>query len=186
MKKRLPSQKYLLNRFKYYPKTGNLCWKKKKLRSGYYHRYDKTWNTRYAGTIVGTPNSEGRREVELDYQNRQVACIIFKMLYNKEPPEVEHKDGNPGNNKEKNLRSANHRKNMHNQKLRRDNTSGIKGIRLFNRNTLWFWRGEIEYKGKTFYTKQFNLEKYYKPKRLVIKAMKKLRNKLHGEFANHG
>jgi hypothetical protein len=175
-----------LERFLYDPQTGNLYWKKRKVREGRYFKNDKTWNTRYAGKLVGIPDFEGRREAQLDYESRQVACIIFKMLYNEEPQEVEHKDNNPGNNRQENLRAANHKQNVHNQRKRKDNTSGAKGVYLSDHNGYAYWLGEIVHNGKMYRTKFFNIKKYPNAKELAIEATRALREQLHGDFANHG
>lgn len=51
--------------------------------------------------------------------------------------EVDHRDRDPSNNKWRNLRVATHQQNLCNTKLRSDNTSGGKGVRLDKRNGRW-------------------------------------------------
>lgn len=43
--------------------------------------------------------------------------------------ETDHKNGNSLDNRKENLRKATHGQNIHNSKLRKDNTSGFKGVR---------------------------------------------------------
>lgn len=50
---------------------------------------------------------------------------------------VDHSDGNPLNNKIENLRWATHRENCANSKMQSNNTSGIKGVHWYKRDSKW-------------------------------------------------
>lgn len=60
--------------------------------------------------------------------------------------QVDHRDCNGLNNRRKNLRVATNAQNAHNQQLRADNTSGLKGVvRLKNCAR---WRARIKFEGQ--------------------------------------
>lgn len=65
--------------------------------------------------------------------------------------QVDHRDGNPLNNRWSNLRIATQSLNNANAKLRRDSTSGLKGVTFHKRAKKWCaqiqWRGRHIYLG---------------------------------------
>lgn len=68
--------------------------------------------------------------------------------------EVDHRDLNPLNNRRENLRLATHWQNGANQKLRKDNTSGRRGIH--QRKDTGKWTAQICVQGKKMYLGQFD------------------------------
>lgn len=67
------------------------------------------------------------------------------MVYGDDmPPMVDHKDGVKSNNHLKNLRAATSGQNLANSSPRKDNASGVKGVRRHGKR----WRAAITIKGK--------------------------------------
>lgn len=60
--------------------------------------------------------------------------LIFMMFHGYMPKEIDHIDRNKLNNKIENLRSVTKAENVANQKIRTDNTSGVRGI-SWNKST---------------------------------------------------
>ena len=114
--KALPSQEELLRILSYDPLTGYLRWRMP--RQG-----------RIIGGIIGAGRKPGKGyTVKYNQIVYKAARIIFKMLYNEEPPEVDHKDLDPSNNRKENLRAATSIQNMWNKGKNSTNTSGVKGV----------------------------------------------------------
>ena len=86
---------------------------------------------------------------------------------------MEHKDTNKLNNKIYNLRPANYYENNSNVGLRKDNTSGYKGVYKHGSN----WRAQIYCKGKKYAKSGF------KTPEAANEYLVSLRKELHGEFA---
>ena len=115
---RLPSQRELLEWFSYDPATGHLCWRK----------------TRPNCTPVGTPITyrippeDGYIRVMFFGIGYYAHCVIWKMLYNEEPEEIDHKSGVKYDNRLDNLQPSYRSHNMRKSRIRKDNTSGHKNI----------------------------------------------------------
>jgi hypothetical protein len=100
------------------------------------------------------------------------------MLNGYVPPILDHIDGNRSNNKIENLRAATVSQNLQNSKTYKSNTSGIKGVSWEkDRNK---WKVQIMLRGKNKVIR--NLEDLELAELVAIEV----RNKYHGEYANHG
>jgi HNH endonuclease len=165
--KSLPAQGVLLNWFRYEPYTGKLFWRIKPSR-----RHE-------AGMEAGWADRNGALMVNFDYSHYYIHRIIWKMLHNEEPPMIDHKDGQPWNNREDNLRAANDNLNQRNRKLlKRPKSVAFKGVyKPRNRN---FWIAQIKKNGVHHYLGSFaSAEEAHAA--YLIKA-----RELFGEFANDG
>ncbi|MEK6878312.1 MAG: HNH endonuclease [Nanoarchaeota archaeon] len=87
--------------------------------------------------------------------------------------EVDHINGNRLDNRRKNIRLCAHADNMRNLKLRKDNTSGYKGVT----KSYGKWTAHIQ-----FNKKGINLG-YFKDKKDAAKAYNEAAKKYFGEFA---
>lgn len=104
--------------------------------------------------------------------------LIWIMHGNDPVDFLDHIDGDKLNNRIENLRPAAKTENGWNTKLKSNNTSGIKGVCWCKRRMYWY--GRVRFKGKVHFAG------YFKDKDECVKAVRELREKLHGDFANHG
>ena len=95
--------------------------------------------------------------------------------------------GTEHDNRKNNLRKCNQSENNYNQKLRKDNVSGIKGVSWNEKEKSWIAR--IQKQGKS-YRKSFPTKKYNHDKNTALneaaKWIDQKRILLHKEFANNG
>jgi hypothetical protein len=79
----------------------------------------KKWNTRYAGSVAGTVDKDGRLVVRVGGVNYYAHRLMWVMCGDGEvPSSIDHVDGDPLNNAISNLRAATHTQNMANSKCR--------------------------------------------------------------------
>ena len=62
---------------------------------------------------------------------------IWKLVTGTEPDELDHIDGNPGNDRPSNLRSVSHQENCRNRKVYATNKSGVPGVSWNARDGKW-------------------------------------------------
>lgn len=101
------------------------------------------------------------------------------FLHHREWPaeEVDHINGNRQDNRICNLRESSHTQNNHNQPMRRNNKSGVKGVHR-SRGGKWHVQVCLNYK--------IHHGGLYERLEDAEVAARQLRDQLHGEFANHG
>jgi len=137
-----------------------------------------TGSTGKKGSIAGFKTSKGYKQVGIAGKQHYIHRLIFLYHYGYLPKYIDHIDGDKLNNKIENLRECTNGQNCQNSTLRKDNTSGIKGVNWNNRTNKW--RAVIYNKGKSIslgeFSHLFEAACSIIPKRL----------ELHGEFANHG
>lgn len=161
--KLLEFKKYL----KYNKSTGIFKWRTNK---GTSKKNQKAGNLNSIGYVVIKINRTA-------YLAHRLAFIFINGIKN-QSKEIDHKNGIRSDNKIKNLRISSSSQQCQNRKLSIRNTTGIKGV-YFRKDDKTF-TVSITYKYKTFsryYIKTFNEAK---------NIIKKMRKKIHGEFANHG
>lgn len=117
------------------------------------------------------------RTIEFKQKNYKAHRLIFLFYHGYLPQYIDHIDGNPQNNKIENLRQATHQQNLCNTKLRKDNTSGYKGVSF--KKDLNKWIAQSGLNGKNHYLGVFvNKED-------AISAAKAFREANHKDFARH-
>jgi hypothetical protein len=120
----------------YDPVTGRFTWRHREPLT----QYDRTWNTRYAGMVAGTltvPHCAVQIMVNGQiYLAHRLAFLWMTGEWSK-AVEIDHVDTNPWNNAWNNLREATHSQNKMNIGLRRDNTTGHKGVWFEKRRNHW-------------------------------------------------
>lgn len=125
--------------------------------------------TKYREFEVGTidySRSSPYKRVKMHGEMWYVHRLIFWMINGYLPPLVDHKDRDTLNNDPSNLRDLNHNQNLINAKLRKDNSSGFKGIRWHTKAKKW--EARIGYKGVSHYLGLYdNLEDAIKSRKIM-------------------
>lgn len=124
----LPSQSILRELLDYNPETGKLFWRAR--NGSWFDSAAKAarWNGRYAGTEAFTVYSQGAMRGNLLNKSRLAHRVIWKWLHGHDARVIDHINGDPGDNREHNLRSVSQQDNLRNTKRRLDNTSGATGV----------------------------------------------------------
>ena len=146
-------------------KDGELFWK------------NPTHPTMKQGDEAGSLNSKGYKKVNIEGKSYLTHRVIF-LFHNGYLPEiVDHVDGDPLNNDIENLRGATKSQNQFNSKMRKNNTSGHKGVKWHKATQKWY--GTVRKNGKNYNTT------VTEDIQEAIMAVEKLREQLHGAFARH-
>jgi hypothetical protein len=156
------TQEYAHSLFEY--KDGNLYWKVRKAPHV------------KIGARVGSP-AHGYETVSIDGRNWRIHRLIFLMQYGYIPHMIDHINGVPNDNRIENLREANKQTNTYNVGLRINNKTGIKGVSWNTKRQTWAVR--VNHNKKTY-------QRYVQDLELAELVAIEMRNKLHGEFVNHG
>jgi hypothetical protein len=159
-RKELPTKEFLNECFSYDPETGKLIWKTRPL-----HHFPNSWrmnatNARMAGKEAGTRvkchRTGNPKCVDVGFWKvaKYKAHIIIHLLMGIEIPdglEVDHRDGNPWNNKWENLRIGTHQQNLCNLAAPRDKINGLPiGISICRDSKKNPFRSQICFKGKIY------------------------------------
>ena len=129
------------------------------------------------GSKVGYLRKDGYCGTMFNKKSYLVHRIIFGIIYGYLPEVVDHKDRNRTNNLISNLREADYSKNIHNARLSKSNTTGVKGVRK-TKNGRFECRVAIN--GVTHQVGTFSS---------LFEAQQKIkeyRQNLHKEFTCHG
>ena len=160
----------------YSPKLGMFFWRRREpLR-----QYDKTWNTRYAGSPAGTPTVPmGYIQILVNRRLYLAHRLAFLWMTGNWPEhEIDHSDGDRANNRWNNLRVATPSQNRMNGVRRSDNTSGYRGVRFEKRRGHWV--ADIMVDGRKHYLGAFHTAE------AAASAYAEAAARLHGKFANLG
>lgn len=129
------------------------------------------------GGITGI-NDNKYYVAKLDGKAYGLHRVAWLYVHGWMPDMVDHRDGNPLNNRIENLRPADSTRNGYNKKINRNSSTGVKGVTWrANRNS---WEACIIVRGVRVYRRLFkDFDK-------AVIAIRSAREELHGEFANHG
>jgi hypothetical protein len=149
-----------------YREDGTLIWKVNK-------------GTVKIGDVAGSTDDKGYYVIRIDRKGRKGHRLIFLYHhgYLTEGLQIDHIDGNPGNNRIENLREVTHTQNLQNGKIHSNNTSGVKGVywhKIANK-----WAAAIKVNRK-----QIHLG-YYTILEEAAAVVKEAREKYHGEYGRH-
>lgn len=136
------SQAELCAMLEYEPDTGLLRWKAKSLRGGSSDARTLAWNTRLAGSVAGTRKlSPGKEYTQVSLQGRfyHAHRLIWVMLHGSidDTLVIDHINGVGRDNRLVNLRLVEHSENQQNITMRRDNKTGVMGVRWNPEKRKW-------------------------------------------------
>jgi hypothetical protein len=128
------------------------------------------------GTIAGSIGSNGYRQIVINKNRYPLHHIVWLVEHGEMPPSmIDHINGAPTDNRISNLRVTNNTMNQWNQKMHRDNTSGVKGV---HRNK-GKWLARISVEGRRITLGRFEAIEEAEG---VIKAA---REHYHGDYSRH-
>lgn len=132
--KPLPTVERLNELLTYDEYTGILTWKMLPAIS----RSNICHNNKCGGKVAGTVGAKGYIMIGIGKIYYLAHRIIWKMKTGADPVDiVDHEDTNKSNNRWKNLREAANGPNIQNSKLRKDNSSGVKGVHWDSQHRKW-------------------------------------------------
>jgi hypothetical protein len=131
------------------------------------------------GKQAGYIHCYGYRIISIDKKNYQEHRLVWLFNHGVWPKNMlDHINGIRDDNRICNLREANIYQNNYNAKLRKDNTSGVKGVTWNKWNKKW--HVQMRHNGKNkFYG-------YFEDLELAELVINEIRKKYHGEYANEG
>lgn len=184
-KRQLPSPEELRQLLRYEPETGKLFWRERG-PEWFEHgkqgaaRHCKSWNARFAGKEALTATHiQGYKDGHVNSRHLLAHRVIWAIVMGEWPEhDIDHDDGDKANNRWRNLRPATSAENMQNKPVRRDSSTGIKGVQ-FHQQTGKFI-ANIQAHGKRHYLGLFNRAEDAKAAYDMAAA------RLHGSFANFG
>lgn len=88
------------------------------------------------GNVAGKMDKDYSR-VKVNRRMYLIHRLVYLYHHGNLPKYIDHIDGNPLNNKIENLRECTLSQNVHNSKLCKINTSGVKGVSWNKRNKKW-------------------------------------------------
>lgn len=148
------------------PVTGKLWWIKKPSQNV------------NAGDEAFTADANGYRRGKFRGRPFFAHRVGWFLHYGEQPPVgIDHINGDTSDNRPENLRAACHRLNNRNSRVRKDSSTGVKGIRVSRHST---FQGKVRLDGKMYYTA------WYPDIAEAEIAVRQLREQLHGDFTNHG
>jgi hypothetical protein len=126
-------------------------------------------------------NGYAWRKLRISSQKGDAGRIVLSMhrVINKTPDGfyTDHINGNKLDNRKSNLRNVTRSQNLANSKLRKDNSSGCKGVYVRKRYKSIYYEVEITINNKSIFVG------YFTNKVKAIKARKEAEIKYFGEFA---
>lgn len=144
--------------------------------TGIFTRIKSNHHSVKVGDIAGTDN-RGYTMISINHKKYGAHRLAWLYVHGEMPECIDHINGNPSDNRICNLRPANQLTNTYNSKIRKDNTSGVKGV---NWNAQWKkWAARISING---YRKFLG---YFDDLELAELVASESRLKYHGEFARN-
>lgn len=129
------------------------------------------------GDVAGCRNSLGYILVTVDGKQVLGHRLAWLMAHGELPAlEIDHRNGDPADNRLCNLRQVTHQQNMINRKLHSNNTSGFKGVSVHKQSGRW--RARI----KNPVGKYEHIGMYDSPE-CARQAYRERAIQLHGEYA---
>ena len=134
-----PMQSYLLECLDYSPESGKLFWRIRPEAHFKTPANAKSWNARYSGKEAGAVDiCSGYRSLSIDGRSYRAHRLIWLLLYNEAPIQVDHINGRRSDNRATNLRSVTPAENARNMRKTSRNTSGVVGVSWNSRYRKWY------------------------------------------------
>lgn len=137
-----PSKEKLDRLLEYNPENGELRWKGQGPdtldEDGYAVGLgSKRWNAIFKGKEAGSRRKGFYRKVMIDGSSYMAHRLIWKIVYDEEPVNIDHINGDIHDNRLLNLRSVENTVNLRNKSLYVNNKSGVPGVEFHNRDKIW-------------------------------------------------
>jgi len=179
-KRILPPPSLLCSRLQYDPSTGDIIRRPRSRDEFTKDRIFKTWNTRFSGKIATSDFKDGYLTVQVDSQNWLAHRVAFAIYYGRWPNgQIDHINGNRSDNRIDNLREVSNLVNSKNTGIRKNNKTGVLGVKYEPRNTNKPWIANIKVNGEGIYLGSFP------DKKSAIQARRDADIK-YGYHINHG
>lgn len=149
--KQLPSPELLRKLLRYEPDTGKLYWLERSvcLFNDNDVRACRTWNKRFAGNEAFTAdNGDGYKMGRIFGHPYTAHRVIWVIVHNEWPDNIDHINGIRDDNRIVNLRSVSKAENGKNQRLKSNNKSGVCGVHFSTREMKWICRIDVNGKQK--------------------------------------
>ena len=131
------------------------------------------------GTEAGWIDEKGYRLIEIEGKSYRCHRLAYLWMTGDWPKhQVDHINNIKDDNRWCNLRDATNSQNQRNTALRKNNTSGVKGVNWHKGNKKW--RARVGYNNKRIHIGDFKLLSDAEV------AIKKARKNIHKEYCNHG
>jgi len=157
-------------------KRGHLYWKPRPEETFAKYSAYVMWNRRYAGNRAGSPNKRGYIRIGINKKYYMEHRLIW--LYHKGwlPEALDHKNGNPSDNRMSNLRAATQMENRWNSRRKQPTKTNVKGV---------YKRDNGRYEAHICADhKRIHLGVFVR-KRDAIRVVSAARKALHKTFARH-
>lgn len=147
--------------------------------TGVFTRIKTTSSRAIEGNVAGYVGSGGYLRVRVDCRVYFCHRLAWLYEYGEFPSKfMDHINGDRQDNRISNLRQVSLSQNGFNRKMQSTNTSGVKGVSWCKE--MKKWRAVIMHEGKHIHVG------YFVEKIEAAEAIEKVRNELHGAFANNG
>jgi len=139
----LPTPTRLRKLLRYEPDTGCLFWRERTtsdFRDGKRSKEwrCKLWNKKYAGKQAFSTNARGYIVGTVDEVGLRANRVAWAIHFGEWPEnEVDHKNGDPSDNRLENLRDVSQVENLRNCRRRKDSTSGHTGVHWHKASGKW-------------------------------------------------
>lgn len=98
------------------------------------------WNGKNAGNPACSKSAAGYLETSIWSRRVYAHRVIWKLVHGVDAADIDHVNGDRADNRLSNLRNVSHAANGKNMKVRKNNTSGVMGVRWEERLGKWHAR----------------------------------------------
>lgn len=162
-------------RLSYDPETGMFIWRHREGDDWLVRRHNTRWAGKQAGRRIA---SSGYRLIRIADRCYPAHRLAWLMVYGAWPSDlIDHSNGDRADNRLCNLRAATSSQNLHNSKLRVDNTSGVKGVNWNTKAEKWYARIGLNGRRRSL--------GYFENLVEAEAAIRTARSDMHGDYARH-